>query len=427
MTDVKKPDVTPPPDAEAERLRGGIEQTRAGMSATITALETRLNPGELRGRVGAELEHVEAKVRDVVREHLAEAKTLVKEELVEAKNLLRGEMNEAESKIKKGLTEARDTLKEDLRVELDTVEAKLKNGLAEARDTVKNELHVAFEGAKHTVRAATLGKVEDIATNLGDTMNDTRDTLVDTIRNNPLPAALTGLGLVWLLMNRSKSARSNSGIHTSFDSYGSPGGGAYGGGGRTRGGALDGARHALDQVGSAVGGAAHRASETAGHLAHDASSAATEAMHQASDAAGTAVHGASEFVGRVASQTADAAGAAAHGVGEASTQLAHRAGDAAAYVAGGARSQARRVEQGLHSTLHESPLALGAAALAVGAAVGFSLPRTQVEDQLMGETRDTAIHRAEGVAHDAAVAIGHLGEKTAEAVKQTVGSGAASS
>jgi hypothetical protein len=76
-------------------------------------------------------------------------------------------------------------------------------------------------------------------------------------------------------------------------------------------------------------------------------------------------------------------------------------------VADGAKVQARRAEQTF--TLHMNPLALGAMALAVGAAVAFSLPRTQAEDTLMGKTRDTPVHRAEGTAHDVARAMGQLG------------------
>jgi hypothetical protein len=37
-------------------------------------------------------------------------------------------------------------------------------------------------------------------------MNDVRDSLIDTIRQNPLPATLAGVGIGWLLMNRSRSA-----------------------------------------------------------------------------------------------------------------------------------------------------------------------------------------------------------------------------
>jgi ABC-type sulfate transport system permease component len=39
-----------------------------------------------------------------------------------------------------------------------------------------------------------------------DTVRSTRNTVVDTIVENPIPAALAGIGLAWLFM----SARSNS-------------------------------------------------------------------------------------------------------------------------------------------------------------------------------------------------------------------------
>lgn len=322
-------------DPEVLRLREGIEQQRADMSDTIDQLETRLNPGEVREKVGAELKHVEDRVREVIHEQLNEAKSLVRTELLEAKQLLRAEMNEAEEKVKRGL--------------------------GEARDAVKHDVKEAFAGAKHAARAATLGKVEDLATKLGDKMNDTRDTLVDTVRHNPIPATLMGVGLVWLLMNRSRSASSN---------------------GRRSGGALD-------RTGSAVNGAAQKLGN-----------AANEGLHQAVDFAENAAHGASE-----------ATLALAHRAGDAASHLAGQASGAASSIADGARKGARKVEDGFHSTLEANPVAVGAAALAVGAIVGFSLPRTRNEDALMGDARDRMMHQAGDLVHDAASSVANLAEQ----------------
>jgi len=377
-----------------ERLLGGIEHTRAELSSTIGALEARLSPQ----KVGAELEHVEAKVREVIREHLAEAKTLVQDELVEAKGLLRVEMNEAEAKIRRGLADARDAVKKDLRDEWTTVETKLKDGLSEARDSVKKNIREAVIDAKTSIRAATLGKVETFATDIGDTMNDTRDTLLDTIRQNPLPAALAGLGVAWLFMNRSKSASARSRSPGFVDPRGVP----YG--------EHDGR--------SAVGTAVHKASDVATRMMLGASDAGSGAMHQVSEAAGAAVHGVSDLAGRVGAQTVEAGGALAHGVADAAAQRAHRVGDAAVYVGAHARTEVRSVERAVNAALHERPLAFGVAALAAGAAVGFALPRTQGEDRIMGDSRDAVMRRAGSAVHDAAILVGHVGEKTAESAKQ---------
>ena len=51
--------------------------------------------------------------------------------------------------------------------------------------------------------------------------------------------------------------------------------------------------------------------------------------------------------------------------------------------------------------LQESPLALGALALGIGAAVGFAVPGTSKEDELMGEARDNLVESGKQSAQDA--------------------------
>ena len=55
----------------------------------------------------------------------------------------------------------------------------------------------------------------------------------------------------------------------------------------------------------------------------------------------------------------------------------------------------RRARQGFFDTLEEQPLVLGAIGVAVGAALGAALPATEHEDELMGETRDRLKRQAE--------------------------------
>ena len=89
-------------------------------------------------------------------------------------------------------------------------------------------------------------------------MNDTRDTLVDTVRRNPIPAALAGIGIAWLLMNRSSSNRGRSAAPNGggFNPYRGmdygPGGGREGGMAAV-GDALSGAQHAVTDAASKKG------------------------------------------------------------------------------------------------------------------------------------------------------------------------------
>lgn len=348
-------------DPEVLRMQQEIDETRAHMAGTIGALETRLSPSQVREKLGAELDHVEERVRVVVREQLGEAKSLVQAELSEARSLLRSEMNEAEGRVKRGLGEARETIKKDVKE--------------------------AITGAKQAVRAATLGKVEDLATSLGDKMNDTRDTLVDTIKNNPVPAAIMGFGFAWLLMNRSKSASEGRR------------GGSWRGYDREPG--------QQPRYASRVGDSVEQAGNAVSKVAHQVTDAAGRGLHQAVDAAGNVVHDASATTM-----------ALAHQAGEVASHLADQASEAASSIAGGAKRGVRRVEQGFADALHQNPMAVGAAAIAVGAVVGFSLPRTDREDALMGETRDSLLGQAGDATREAVSSASQLAERALDKAKK---------
>lgn len=397
-------------DPQTSRLVQGIEKTRADMSGNLAALETRLSPSEIRG----DLHRVEEKLGEVVREHLDEAKTMVKEELLEAKTFLREEMNEAEGKIARGLSEARDTVKKDLAIELENAEVRIRRGLADAKETVKKEVQEAVTHAKESARAATVGKIEDLATKLGDTMNDTRDTLIDTIRANPMPAAMAGIGLAWLLMNRSNAHRDRSGAREYTRS--NRGNGTHGDfpGAQDE---KDATSNSIRQVTDAAGNTLHHLSDATGEVLHNGYDAAGNALHRVTDAAGNVMHLATDAAGNVVHQASIAATAVGNGVASASSSVTRGAGNAASYVATGAKTQARRVEKGFQTTLEENPLALGVAAVAIGAAVGYALPRTHREDLLMGGKRDDLFRLAEHATRDAAGRVGTFAEKGLDATK----------
>ena len=235
-------------------------------------------------------------------------------------------------------------------------------------------------------------------------MNDTRVTLVDTIRQNPIPAAMVGAGLVWLLMNRSTSASKRVSESSASSSLSEDKG--IGVGIRH---AMHDAQDAAGNVAGQIGSAVNQAGETVSRVAHQATDAAGNIVHQASDLATSAFQSASETASHLASQTSETA-----------MTLVHGAGNAASFVADNARKGAHKLEEGFESTMSQNPMALGAAALAVGAIVGFSLPRTQREDEVLGAARDTMIRRAGEAAHDAVASVGHFAEQTGESAKKSL-------
>jgi Protein of unknown function (DUF3618) len=57
--------------------------------------------------------------------------------------------------------------------------------------------------AKDKVREATVGRVEDAVDSAGHAARGMSDMVIDTIRRNPIPAAMAGIGLAMLWQNRS--------------------------------------------------------------------------------------------------------------------------------------------------------------------------------------------------------------------------------
>jgi ElaB/YqjD/DUF883 family membrane-anchored ribosome-binding protein len=72
-----------------------------------------------------------------------------------------------------------------------------------------------------------------------------------------------------------------------------------------------------------------------------------------------------------------------------------RAQETAGHLTDQAQQQVRRVEDGFQTAMKERPLAVGAVALAVGAAVGLMIPQTRKENEILGEAREKLADRAQ--------------------------------
>ncbi|MEO8878241.1 MAG: DUF3618 domain-containing protein [Polyangiaceae bacterium] len=356
-----------PPNAEpnTKALEKDIANTRSELSQTLGELHGKLNPAVLKDQV-------------------------------------MDQFHEAKATIAADLKDAKDALKADLLSELEEV----KHGL-------RNELTVV----KDEFREATIGRVEHMAKNAQDTVTQTSKSLLDTLSDNPIPTAIVGIGLGWLFINaRARRRASQSfGNARAFsagnDRYGTVGNGGPRGG-RSMGGRVeDYAQSYAHDVAGKAGELAHSLGDNAKRTASSVQESAKQAVKGVSDQAGAllhqaddATHGAREGVTRFAHDAQDAVGHAAHQASE----YAHQAGDYASHagasamqLARDARQQAGQWEGSFERTLRENPLPVGAVALALGLAVGLSIPSTKVEDEWMGEARDSALEGAESYAQQA--------------------------
>jgi ElaB/YqjD/DUF883 family membrane-anchored ribosome-binding protein len=214
------------------------------------------------------------------------------------------------------------------------------------KEQVRESVKETIDEARTALRAATVGKVETMIRDTGNTLSEARQSLWETVRENPVPAALSAIGLTWLFLNRGGRGGSRR----------------YVAAGRYEGG------FEPDGYGRGPGNGQ-------GGLRTTAESAVRDARERASEVAGSAQQKASE--------------------------LASRASETAERMADQAQVQVRRVEQAMGRWMDENPLAVGAVALAAGTAIGLALPRTEGEDRILGTARDTVVNRAEELASQA--------------------------
>ena len=102
---------------------------------------------------------------------------------------------------------------------------------------------------------------------------------------------------------------------------------------------------------------------------------------------------AADTIGQQASSTVGTISDTASGLGDGLADLAETVVDTTAEEASHLRDQAMRVSHDLRDRAsrlaEEQPLVVAAAGIAIGALFAALLPRTSVEDELMGEASDT--------------------------------------
>lgn len=217
-------------------------------------------------------------------------------------------------------------------------------------------------------------------------------------REHPMPAAVIGLGLGWLLVESSKKEDVRT---ADYGSYRTGYAGNYGYG-RSSYAATG---YEYDEYELEEGGRLSAAKDKI----HDVAGSAKDAVGNAREKVGDAVGTAREKVGDAAGWTKEHA-----------LDLGHRAKGEARALKGKAKYQARRAKTGLWQTLEENPLIVGAATLAVGVIAGLLIPETEKENELMGETRDHLFEEVKEAGQEVLEKGKHVAEAVADKVKDEV-------
>jgi hypothetical protein len=195
--------------------------------------------------------------------------------------------------------------------------ARTREDLSETVDAIQEKLSPGNIVAN--AKSATTEKVKDMASNAADSARDLAataadtagewwessggNTVVDRLRNNPIPALMTGVGVAWLLMSNGERYRGNGERYRRY-------------------------RTASDRT----------------------------------------------------------------------TEWGTEAGEGRRMASPNGRSAMRNGVRQIETMVRQYPLAVGAAAVLIGASLGMAVPETERENELMGEARETALERAQQVA-----------------------------
>jgi len=273
--------------------------------------------------------------------------------------------------IREQIEETRSSMSETI----DAIQEKLSisNISEQVKEQVSEHISSALETAKESVKesvySATIGKVG----NFMETISKTNAGKV--ARDNPLPVILIGLGIGLLAYQNAYGSKRRTYRYDEHNEYDND---------------RQIYRGRSGSNASTLRSAQSRIGDTASSAYESVSGAASGAIGSVTDVAGSAYEGVSS-----------AATSAYSGVTSAASTAYDKVGDLG--------SQAR---EHYDYYIDENPLAVGAVALAIGAAVGMSIPSTRVESQLLGETRDSLVAKAQNAAGDL---VGRVKEVASEA------------
>jgi ElaB/YqjD/DUF883 family membrane-anchored ribosome-binding protein len=263
----------------------------------------------------------------------------------------------------------------EIKSEIARTRVEMSETLGEIQERLRPD-HL-IQQAKDTVTDAATGKVRNIMHSAGETATIVADqtryasrSVADYVRMHPVQMALIAGGITWWLL-RSRN--------TSDDWMGASEGWQDGQG-------YDEGFSAGYSTSEETG---RPLTEKVGEVASNAGAAVSEYATSAASRA--------RYAGRrVATATTNAASSARYGIRRAGTQA--------------------------DQWVHEYPLAAGAIAVAIGAAIGLSAPATEWEDRTLGDKRDLAMERAREAARELRENVTQKVQNVADTVVETANS-----
>lgn len=248
----------------------------------------------------------------------------------------------------------------EIKSEIERARIEMSETLGEIQERLRPD-HL-IQQAKTTMTDAATGKVRNIMQSAGETATmvavQTKyagRNVADYVRTHPVQMAMVAGGITWWLLRGRDRSDNWEGASEGWQSNAGP--------------------YDYDErrpLRETVGAMASTARETVGEYAASAR----------------------DTVGGYAASAAETARDAAEAARCRAQQASERVSTAAQTASVRAQETWRSASTSVDGWVHEYPLAAGAIAVAVGAAIGLSVPGTEIEDRALGEKRDQAVEKA---------------------------------
>jgi ElaB/YqjD/DUF883 family membrane-anchored ribosome-binding protein len=292
--------------------------------------------------------------------------------------------------------------------------------------------------AQETVREIVRESTQSLTTYFNENSRELGSTIAQAVKGNPIPAALIGLGVGWLLVesyggsrgnnesynpsrnqmrghwpndqwqaqNESRYGASNtSGLYSTRDM--SPSYGAQYQGSDNQYSSAQSGSGSYDKSSQESGWLGEKVADVREQIGEKAEQLREGVQHvgeQVSEKVG-------EWTDRARSQSSSVGDQAAYYTDQRRGQFSHMGEQASDYL--------QQSGQQLQRTIEDNPLVFGGVALGIGALIGMALPATRRENAFMGEWRDEVIQSAQEVANEAVERVKGVAEEVRPQLEET--------
>jgi len=309
---------------------------------------------------------------------------------------------------------------------IDAIQEKLS--FSNISEQVKDQVSEQIGSAVHSVKDAAMEKVGDFMQVFNKGIKEIgKSDIVKTAKENPMILSLVGLGVGALLVNSlmgKKKKRSSYRYDYRYNSDDNADDVRYSSDYRRE---LKSSKSGEPTFETTRGKSSGEENSIRGYVSSGSvtqppppppkPNAANSVYDSVSSAAGTAYGGVSGVAATAYDGVSSVAGTAYEGVSSVASKTYEGVGSAAGFAYDKAGDLGGQVKESYDYYIEENPLAVGAVALAVGAALGFAIPLTEAENEYMGEMRDNFFEKAQATAQDA---IGTVKQMAGDAQKTIV-------